>query len=150
MNPCSPTPGSGTCGASTRGRSSRRSTPTPSTSIRSPTCDMADVREQPAALAPDDTARVTEFARACKAAARAVILYPPGHPAIAATVGRIVHVTSAAKLSAPITFTVLPDGLLLDGRAPARPDPAIGELAELLHAHLIGEITVRPGGDANA
>jgi HEAT repeat protein len=111
---------------------------------------MADVSEQPAALAPDDTARVTEFARACKAAARAVVLYPPGHPAIGATVGRIVHVTSAAKLSAPVTLTVLPDGLLMDGRAPARPDPAIGELAELLHAHLIGEITVRPGGDANA
>src|SRR4030081_3212158 len=101
---------------------------------------MADVSEHPAALAPDDTARVTEFARACKAAARAVILYPPGHPAIGATVGRIV----------PVTLTVLPDSLLLDGRAPARPDPAIGELATLLHAHLIGEITVRPGGDADA
>jgi HEAT repeat protein len=111
---------------------------------------MADVSEHPAALAPDDTARVTEFARACKAAARAVILYPPGHPAIGATLGRIVHVTSAAKLSAPITLTVLPDGLLLDGRAAAKPDPAIGELAALLHAHLIGEITVRPGGDADA
>jgi HEAT repeats/PBS lyase HEAT-like repeat len=111
---------------------------------------MADVTERPAALAPDDTARVTEFARACKAAARAVVLYPAGHPAIGATVGRIVHVTSAAKLSAPVTLTVLPDGLLLDGRAPARPDPAIAELAELLHTHLIGEITVHPGGDAEA
>jgi hypothetical protein len=110
---------------------------------------MADVSEQPAALAPDDTARVTEFARACKAAARAVVLYPPGHPAIGATVGRIVHVTSAAKLSAPVTLTVLPDGLLMDGRAPARPDPAIGELAALLHAHLIGqEGTQTPGSNS--
>ena len=36
-------------------------------------------------LAPEDTARLIEFARACKAAARAVLLYPAAHPAIAAT-----------------------------------------------------------------
>ncbi|MBI4486237.1 MAG: hypothetical protein HY655_09525, partial [Acidobacteria bacterium] len=111
---------------------------------------MADVPTAPDSLAPEDAARITEFARACKAAARAVVLYPAAHPAIAATLGRIVLVTSAGKLSRPMTLTVLPDGLLLDGRAAQRPDPAISELATLLHTHLIGELTVHPGGDADA
>src|SRR5690242_2271138 len=97
-------------------------------------------------LAPEDAARLTEFARACKAAARAVVLYPDGHPAIAATLGRIVQVTSPPHLVADLKLTVLPDGMLLDGRAPARSDAAIGELAALLHSHLIGEILIRPAG----
>ena len=97
-----------------------------------------------------DAARLSEFARACKAAARAVLLYPASHPAIQATLGRIIQVTAAEVLTAPLSMTVLPDGLLLDGRAPARPDQAVGELATLLHAHLVGEITVHPGGDLEA
>ncbi len=111
---------------------------------------MADVATAPDPLAPEDAARITEFARACKAAARAVVLYPAAHPAITATLGRIVMVTSGGKLTRSMTLTVLPDGLLLDGRAAQRPDPAIAELATLLHSHLIGELTVHPGGDAGA
>src|SRR5881628_2302906 len=103
-----------------------------------------------APLGASDTARLTDFARACKAAARAVTLYPGGHPAIAATLGRIVHITSAAALTAPLRLTVLPDALLLDDRPPARPDAALTELAVLLHSHLIGEMKVHPGGDTEA
>jgi len=101
-------------------------------------------------LAPQDAARLTEFARACKAAARAVVLYPQGHPAITATLGRIVQLTSAASLSRPLSLTVLPDGLLLDEQAPARVDAAVVELAILLHSHLIGQLTVHPGGEEDA
>src|SRR5262245_18804146 len=79
-----------------------------------------------------ETARLIEFARACKAAARAVLLYPDGHPAIAATLGRIAAITSGASMSAPMTVTVLPDALLLDDRRPARSDAALGELAQIL------------------
>ena len=50
---------------------------------------MAEVNEPPPPLSPEDAARITEFARACKAAARAVVLYPAAHPAIGATLGRI-------------------------------------------------------------
>src|SRR5438309_4299624 len=84
-----------------------------------------------------ETARLVDFARACKAAARAVVLYPAGHPAIAATLGRIAQITSASALNAPLRITVVPDGLLLEERAPGRADAAIGELATLLHSHLI-------------
>jgi HEAT repeat protein len=111
---------------------------------------MADLNETPPSLAPDDAVRVTEFARACKAAARAVVLYPDGHPAIVATLGRIVHVTSGAKLQTPLTLTVLPDDLRIGGRAAVRPDRAIGELAILLHGHSIGEMTVLPDGTTEA
>jgi hypothetical protein len=111
---------------------------------------MAELTDAPVPLAAADAARLMEFARACKAAARAVILYPAGHPTIVATLGRIVQVTAAENLSAPLRLTVLPDGLLLDDRPPPRVDPAVVELATLLHSHLIGELTVRPGGDHEA
>jgi hypothetical protein len=103
-----------------------------------------------APLGAAETARLIDFARACKAAARAVVLYPAGHPAIAATLGRISEITSTAAVTAPLRITVLPDGLLLDDRPPARADSALAELAVLLHSHLIGEMTVRAGGDADA
>ena len=83
--------------------------------------------DTPEPLTAEDAATLTEFARACKAAARAVLLYPPGHPAIGATVGRIVHITSADVLKAPLRLTVVPDGLLLGDRAPARPEAALAE-----------------------
>ena len=106
--------------------------------------------DAPSPLAPEETARLTDFARACKAAARAVMLYPGGHPAIAATLGRIAELTSAASMPGPLRISVLEDGLLLDGRSPLRPDAAIAELAALLHDRLIGELTVNPGGDVEA
>jgi HEAT repeat protein len=103
-----------------------------------------------APLGPEDTARLVEFARACKAAARAVLLYPAAHPAIAVTLGRIVETTSAQSLSRPLRITVLPDSLLQGGCAPGRPDASLGELATLLHDHFVGELTITPGGDREA
>jgi HEAT repeat protein len=108
------------------------------------------VSETPAPLGPDQAARLIEFVRACKAAARAVVLYPSGHPAIAATLGRIVQITSVASLNTPLRLTVLPDSLLLDERALPRQESAVGELATLLHSHLIGQLTINPGGDAES
>jgi hypothetical protein len=98
-------------------------------------------------LSAAEMAQLVEFARACKAAARAVGLYPGGHPSIAATLGRIVQLTSAEKLRAPLRISVLADTLFLHGRAPTRWDAALGEMAALLHGHLIGELIVYPGGD---
>jgi len=106
--------------------------------------------ETPTPLTPEENARLIEFARACKAAARAVLLYPAAHPAIAVTLGRIANVTSVESLKGPLTLTVHPDGLLLGDRAPAKADTAINELAALLHAHVIGQMTVHPGGDVEA
>ena len=101
-------------------------------------------------LAADEMARLTDFARAFKAAARSVVLYPAGHPAIAATLGRIAQITSKDNLAAPLKLSVLPESLLMDERPPARPDPAVTELATLLHGHLVGQLVVHPGGSIEA
>jgi hypothetical protein len=112
--------------------------------------DQREPADQPPALAPEDSARLIEFARACKAAARAVTLYPDGHPAIGSTLGRIAQLTSTTALPAPLHITVMPDTLRLDDRPLARPEAAVNELATLLHDHLIGQIVVHPGGDVDA
>ena len=57
------------------------------------------------------TVKLGEFARACKAAARAVALYPAAHPAIATTLARLVDLTSAANGSSALKITVLPTSL---------------------------------------
>jgi HEAT repeat protein len=111
---------------------------------------MTELTQTSEPLGPVETGKLTDFARACKAAARAVMLYPGGHPAIAATLGRIAEITSVGTLTAPLRITVRPDALLLGDRAAARPDAAVSELAALLHSHLIGEMQVNPGGDVDA
>ena len=111
---------------------------------------MPELSDARPTLTAEELAKLVEFARACKAAARAVLLYPSGHPAIASTLGRIAQITSPGALAAPLVMTVMPDGLLLDERAPARPEAALAEMAALLHSHLIGELTVHPGGDIEA
>ena len=64
---------------------------------------------RPPALAPDAAARLAEFARACKAAARAVSLYPGGHPAIATTLGRLEQVSAALTQQGPYRVQVMAD-----------------------------------------
>jgi hypothetical protein len=100
-------------------------------------------------LTPDRALRLAEFARACKAAARAVSLYPPTHPAIRISLGRLTEVSAKATADGPLAFTVLPDGLLVSGLAAARPDAAIGELAALLHEHLVGALTIHSGANTD-
>src|SRR5262249_42621809 len=112
--------------------------------------ERSGLTDAPAPLDAVETARLIDFARACKAAARAVVLYPASHPAIAATLGRIAQITAHGVLPGPLRITVLPGNLLLNDRPPARSDVAIVELATLLHSHLIGQITVNPGGDVEA
>ncbi len=101
-------------------------------------------------LATREAARLTDFARAFKAAARAVVLYPDAHPAIATTLGRLVRLTTPPELTTPFRIEVKAGTLTVGGAAAPRPDAAITELAGMLHAHLIGELTIHPGGDLAA
>src|SRR3954467_15073814 len=96
----------------------------------------------PPLLASDVTATFVEFARACKAAARAVALYPGSHPAIGVSLSRLTDATMRLAEAGPFRVEVRADSLLLDGAAAQRPDPAIGELAEVLYRHMIGALTV--------
>lgn len=101
----------------------------------------------PAPLAADLAQRLTDFARACKGATRAVLLYPDGHPAIRTALDRLVDAARRATTGGALTITVLPDALAIDGRQTVRPDPAVGELAALLHEHLVGELRILDAAD---
>lgn len=105
---------------------------------------VTELRER---LSPELTSTLTDFARACKAAARAVALYPGAHPAIAQTLGRLVEAAERAAATGPLSLQIKPDGILVDGAAPGRADAAIGELAQLLHQQMVGTFVVRGGAD---
>ena len=101
-------------------------------------------------LPPETAAQLTDFARACKAALRAVSLYPGAHPAIGATLGRLAEITTVLTANGPFAMHVHPDTLFVGAAGPAKPDPAVVELAELLRRQLIGEITLNAGADAES
>lgn len=104
----------------------------------------------PPSLAPEAALRLAEFARACKAAARAVALYPGSHPAIGAALLRLAQATTRLTAEGPFVLTVRVDTLLLDGAIALKPDPAIAELADVLYRHLIGGLTVTGAADAES
>ena len=78
--------------------------------------------ETAAATLPADAAhRLAEFARACKAALRAVSLYPGQHPAIATSLARLVDATARAAGTGLLHLDVRADTLLLAGARMPRP-----------------------------
>jgi len=103
---------------------------------------------QTEAMPAPESAALADFARSCKAAARSVSLYPATHPAIQGALSRVVSASRRLTEGGNVTIAVLPDALVIDGRAPVRPDPAIAELAGLLHDRLIGELRIESDADA--
>ncbi|CAN5658033.1 hypothetical protein BH23ACI1_BH23ACI1_00990 [soil metagenome] len=101
-------------------------------------------------LEPQLALKLGEFARACKAAARAVALYPASHPAIGTSLVRLAAATARLTEAGPCRLQVHPDMLLIGGAAAARPDPAVPELASVLYRQLIGELTINAGADADS
>ncbi len=101
-------------------------------------------------LKPELAAQLTDFARACKAALRAVSLYPGAHPAIGATLGRLAELTVTLTANGPFAMHVHPDTLYVGNAAPPKPDAAVVELAQLLRRQLIGEITLNAGADVES
>src|SRR5688500_7281933 len=95
----------------------------------------------------DSTAKLTDFARACKAAARAVSLYPSTHPAIRLSLARLADATSRITSQGSVVLGVVPDNLLMGGAASPKPDQAVRETAALLHDHMIGLITLHSSPD---
>jgi HEAT repeat protein len=108
---------------------------------------MAEVRTT---LDADTSNKLAEFARACKAALRAVSLYPPAHPAIAATLGKLTELTATLTAPGPFTLEVRPHAILVGDAAPAKPDAAIVELSDLLRRQLVGTLTLNPGANAES
>jgi len=99
-------------------------------------------------MAVEQSTLLADFARTCKATARAVSLYPGTHPAIGSSLSRLVASAGRLARQGPVKLAVHRELLAIDGRSPLRPDPSIGELATLLHERLIGWLTVQPQADA--
>ena len=93
--------------------------------------------------------RVIEFARTCRAAAHAVALYPPGHPAIQAALDRHVDTCRTITKTGALPLEVETDTLLVEGESPARADPAVSELAALFHQYRIARLVVNRGTGLN-
>lgn len=102
----------------------------------------------PPPLSPEAAAQLADFARTCKAAARAVSLYPSAHPAVGTSLGRLAGLTARLTKHESFRLQVAADKLLVGGAAMARPDPAVSELADLLYRHAIGGLALSAGADA--
>ena len=87
----------------------------------------ASAGRPPAILAEGPAADLAGFARACRAAARAVSLYPAGHPAIETTLSRLSAIANGLTARHPFRVQALAGRLLIDGAGPAHPDRAIVE-----------------------
>jgi HEAT repeat protein len=94
--------------------------------------------------------RLAEFARACKAALRAVSLYPGGHPAIGSTLGRLTELTALLTAAGPFTLEVRPQAIHVNGATPIKPDVAIVELSDVLRRQLVGTLTLNSGADTES
>ncbi len=92
-------------------------------------------------------AQLVELARACRAAARAVSLYPIEHPAIQSSLARLAGISERALEAGPWVLSVSPGQMLLDGRGLPKPDTGVSELADLLHDHHIGQLGLHAGAD---
>src|SRR6185295_6363914 len=98
-------------------------------------------------MAPELSALLAEFARTCKASDRAVSLYPATHPAIGVSLSRLVVASARLTSNGRVTCSIYPAVIAIGGRTAPKPDPAIGELASMLHERLIGEITIEHDAD---
>lgn len=91
--------------------------------------------------------RLIEFARACRAAARAVSLYPAGHRAVEDAVSRLTDAARRAAGDGGLAVDVMPGTLSVGGLAPDRDDTSLPELSALLHAQQIGGVTLHATAD---
>jgi len=111
---------------------------------------MSTQQKEAPLLDQDSAAKLTDFARAIKAAARAVSLYPASHPAIRLSLARLVDAVARITDHGSVTLGVLPDNLLMNGAAAPRPDQAVRETGMLLHDHMIGLVTLHSSPDPEA
>jgi HEAT repeats len=92
------------------------------------------------ALSPELTKQSIALARALSAAARNWGLYPPEHPAVDVSVGRLAEIVHASTSGAAFTFGVTPETLLVAG-LPLPGEPPVAEAARLLHDRDVLSIT---------
>ena len=108
---------------------------------------MPSTTPGPGPMPAEQSAVLVEFARACRTAARSVSLYPATHPSIQASLQRVIGAAGRLAPAGNVTLAVHPGALLIDGRAPARPDQAVEELSGLMKDRLVGALRIESGAD---
>ena len=93
-----------------------------------------------ATLSPELTRQSIALARALATAARNWALYPPEHPALAASITRLSETISQTVAGAAFTFGVTPKTLLVAGY-PLPEEQSVTEAARLLHDHDLLQLT---------
>ena len=98
-------------------------------------------------MSAEQAALLVEFARACRTAARSVSLYPATHPAIQASLSRVISTARPLAPAGEVLLTVHSGTLLIDGKSPARTDQAVQELSALMKERLVGALRIEAGAD---
>ncbi|MEW5982393.1 MAG: HEAT repeat domain-containing protein [Acidobacteriota bacterium] len=96
-----------------------------------------------------EAAPLVNLVKACRSAARVLALYPAEHPNIAAALAAVATATTQVTSAGPLHLSVLPDSLLVGGHPLARRDQAVTDFADLLHRHLVAQVTIQPDTPAD-
>ncbi len=85
-------------------------------------------------------ARVLDFARAFRSAARAVGFYPPTHQAVVAALDHVAAAARAATAGGPVCLTILPHAFLAGGVPIDASETVVADFAALCHRHGVGAV----------
>ncbi|MCX6544406.1 MAG: HEAT repeat domain-containing protein [Acidobacteria bacterium] len=91
---------------------------------------------------PFDETPVLEFARAFRAAVRAVGFYPATHQSVVAALDKVVAAANIASAKGSLSLSILPGAFLAGGVLIDSTQTVVGELAAILHRHGVGAMSV--------
>jgi HEAT repeat protein len=88
---------------------------------------------QASQLSPELAQGLLQLARALLAAVRSWTLYPPDHPAVGVSIGRLADAIRQSSMGAAFAVGITPETLMVEGTPANRNEAAIAEAAALLH-----------------
>ncbi len=92
-------------------------------------------------LSPELARSLLNVARSLLVASRNWTLYPPEHPAVQSSVGRLCDAIKQSSLGSAFGIGITPETLMIDGVAPTHTECPIAEAAALLHDRDLLHIT---------
>jgi len=94
------------------------------------------------ATPPPNLTHVLEFARAFRAAARAVAFYPASHQNVVSALEQVVAAARAATAHGPLCLTILPHACMAGGVPIDSSETVVADLAGVLHRHGVGALNL--------
>jgi hypothetical protein len=94
------------------------------------------------ATRPPNLTHVLEFARAFRAAARAVAFYPASHQNVVLALDQVVATARVATAHGPVCLTILPHACMAGGVPIDHSETVVADLAGLLHRHGVGALNL--------